>query len=104
MTIQINTDNNLSVKDAYEENLNQVLNKELGRFEEYLTRIEVHFSDENADRKTSNDKRCSLEARLKGKQPVVVSHDADTYDEAIAGAARKMKSTLTSIIEKQRGY
>lgn len=104
MIIQINTDNNLSVKEAYEEKLNQILNKELGRFEENLTRIEVYFSDANAERKTANDKHCALEARVKGKQPVAVSDTGDTYDLAITGAARKLKSILDSLIEKQRGY
>jgi hypothetical protein len=43
------------------------------RYSEHITRIEVKFSDEkNSDRDSENDKRCVLEARLKGLQPLVV--------------------------------
>jgi hypothetical protein len=38
----------------------------------------VKFSDENSDRDSENDKRCVLEARLKGLQPV--SSHADTVE------------------------
>jgi hypothetical protein len=37
----------------------------------------VKFSDENSDRDSENDKRCVLEARLKGLQPLVVTSHAD---------------------------
>jgi hypothetical protein len=45
----------------------------LDRYSEHITRIEVKFSDENSDRDSENDKRCVLEARLKGLQPLVVT-------------------------------
>jgi hypothetical protein len=40
----------------------------------------VKFSDENSDRDSENDKRCVLEARLKGLQPLVVTGHADTVE------------------------
>jgi hypothetical protein len=35
-----------------------------------------------------------MEARLEGRQPIAVTHEAKTIDQAIDGAAGKMKSSL----------
>ena len=67
MTIQINTDNNLNVHETYQAQLKDLLSKELSRFEEHITRIEVHLSDENGDKESDDDKQCMIEARLKGR-------------------------------------
>jgi hypothetical protein len=40
--------------------------------------------------------RCLLEARLAGLQPIAVSHEAATLQEAVAGAADKLKRSLDS--------
>ena len=45
-----------------------------------------------------NDTRCLLEARMEGRQPIAVSHQADTYEQAVSGAIDKLKSSLDTII------
>jgi hypothetical protein len=51
-----------------------VVRDSLDRFSEQITRVEVHLSDQNSDKKFGNeDKRCLLEARLAGLQPISVS-------------------------------
>lgn len=104
MTFQINTDNHLTVSPEYAEKIEDMVISEVGHFDEHLTRIEVYLSDQNAHKETATDKRCNIEARLKGKQPVVVSDDAATYDQAITGAAAKLKAALDTIVSKSRGY
>ena len=46
---------------------------------------------------SKNDKKCLLEARLKGRQPIAVSDTGDTYDYALGGAVDKLKSMLSTI-------
>jgi len=104
MTIQINTDNHLTVSPEYAEKIKGMILGEIDHFIEHLTRIEVYLSDQNAQKETATDKRCNIEAKLKGKPPVAVSDDADTYDQAISGAAARLKTTLDTIISKSRGY
>lgn len=67
MIIQLNTDNNLSVHEAFGTTLEDLLCNELSRYSEHITRIEVHLSDENGSKGGINDKRCLLEARLEAK-------------------------------------
>ena len=50
MTIEINTDKNLSVHEAFEAQLDSLLSEELRRFSEHITRLEVHLSDENGNK------------------------------------------------------
>jgi len=67
----------------------------LSRFNDWLTRVEVHLSDENSIAKTGDeDKRCVMEARPAGSQPISVSHQGATLAQALGGAAKKLARHL----------
>ena len=102
MLVQVNTDNHSSGREAVETYYTETLNKSLSRFEEHITRVEVYLGDENNRKKGPNDKRCILEARLEGMQPVAVTSHADDRDRAFKLAIDKLKSALDSIIGRQR--
>ncbi len=104
MTIQINTDKNLSVHKAFEAQLDSLLSEELSRFSEHITRLEVHLSDENGNKQGLNDKRCMIEARLEGRQPIAVTDRANDYDLAVSGAIEKLKASLDTIVGKLRHH
>ena len=70
---------------------------------EDLTRVEVHLSDENGGKSGPKDKRCKMEARPKGHQPILVSHDADSLTQAVEGAAEKLEHALEHLFGKLRG-
>ena len=72
----------------------------LERFDDFLTRIEVHVSDENAQKAGADDKRCQIEARPKGHQAVSVTHKAESLQLAVEGAAEKMRHALEHLIGK----
>ena len=73
MIIQINTDNNLTVHESFNAELDERIKEKLQRFAGQLTRIEVHLSDENGSKEGQKDKRCLMEARMEGMQPIVVT-------------------------------
>ena len=54
MTIQLNSDNNLTLHEAFRTQLNTLLSEELSRFSGHITRLEAHFSDENGHKDSSN--------------------------------------------------
>ena len=72
----------------------------LERFDNFLTRIEVHVSDENAQKAGADDKRCQIEARPKGHQAVSVTHKAESLQLAVEGAAEKMRHALDHLMGK----
>lgn len=94
MTIILNTDKNISGNERLDAYVNSVIAEELSRFEDHITRIEVHLSDENAGKEGNNDKRCMLEARLKNKQPIAVTSHANTMEKSLNDAINKLKTSL----------
>jgi ribosome-associated translation inhibitor RaiA len=104
MTIQLNTDNNLSVHEAFGNKLDDLLSEELSRFSEHITRLEVHLSGEDGSKEGINDKRCLLEARLEGRQPIAVTGLANTYELAVNSAIDKLTAALDTILGRLRNH
>ena len=94
MKIQINTDHNIQGRERMIEQAEAIVESTLGHLTEHITRIEVHLSDENGKKTGGHDKRCMMEARLEGHQPIAVTHEEETIGQAIGGAAEKLKSSL----------
>ncbi|HYI79019.1 MAG TPA: HPF/RaiA family ribosome-associated protein [Chryseolinea sp.] len=104
MLIQINTDRNIDGSVRMSNYFSGVIESTLDRFNEHITRVEAHLSDENSGKEGPDDKRCMLEVRVKGLQPIAVTHKAETLDQAVTGAAEKMKNILETTIAKIRAY
>ena len=102
MQIQLNTDKHVQGDDALGAWVEQQLRERLGRFGDAVTRIEVHLSDINGARAGGDDKRCKLEARLAGRQPVAVSHDAGKVADAMFGAADKLQRMMDATLGRTR--
>lgn len=100
MQVQVNTDKNIQGEDLAER-VRTMVSDALDRFSDRVTRVEVHLSDENSHKAGDDDKRCLLEARPAGLQPIAVSHQADTLPQAIDGALDKLKRALESALGKQ---
>ncbi len=103
MQIQVNSDNHIQSSIRLEEWVRTTIESTLERYEEDLTRVEVHLRDENGDKPGPHDMRCQLEARPKGHQPVSVTHKAATLELAIDGAAAKLEHALEHLFGKLRG-
>lgn len=96
MQVQVNTDDKVEGSEALSRQVTEAVEAVLSRFRDRLTRVEIHLSDENAGKSGSDDKRCVIEARPVGQQPVGVTHQAATLEQAYSGALRKLKSMLES--------
>ena len=107
MQVQLNTDHNIEGHEALTAQVSGVVESALSRFSDHITRVEVHVSDENGDKSGQDDMRCVMEARLQGRQPIAVTHQAATLDQAVDGAADKLtrmiESTLGRLRDRKRG-
>jgi hypothetical protein len=95
MHIEISTDNNIRGGDLGP-HVESVVGAVLGHLASQITRVEVHLTDENAGKRGPDDKRCVMEARLQGRKPQAVTHNAETVEQAIKGAADKLRRVLDS--------
>lgn len=98
MKIQLNTDVHINGTDALAARVGATVEQALKRFSAHITRVEVHLSDQDAGKHGQHDQRCMLEARLEGRQPVVVTEHAATLDQAVHGAAQKLVHRLGSTL------
>ncbi len=96
MEIQFNTDSSVMGTENVAERIEAQLRDRLGRFEERLTRLEIHVSDSNARKGGGDDKRCTIEARPRGGDPVTVTAEAGDVDSAARQASAKMVALLDS--------
>ncbi len=97
MQIQFNTDKNVTASEGLVESSTTLLSEELRRYGQQITRVEVHFSDEDGNKDGLNDKRCMVEARLAGMQPIAVTNHANTHEQALSGAIDKLKNSLEKV-------
>jgi len=104
MTIQINSDNNITGTEGLSSFVESTIAETLKRFDNYITRVEVHLNDENGNKSGINNKGCMLEARLEGKQPVAVTAHGDTIQEALKSALSKLKSSLNTTLGKLQDH
>ncbi|MGH9595373.1 MAG: HPF/RaiA family ribosome-associated protein [Edaphobacter sp.] len=106
MQVQINSDNNISMHTKLSDSIGAYINNVLQRFAPYLTRVEVHLTDENSKKSGPNDKRCVLEARPKRHHSLVVTNASNDIETAFSGAAAKMhrqlENTYGRLADKRR--
>ena len=102
MQIQINTGHNVDGREALAAQFRAVVESALDRFSDRITRVEVHLSDENGQKHGADDKRCMIEARLEGHQPLAVTHHAAALDKAVDGAADKILKLIEHTLGRLR--
>jgi ribosome-associated translation inhibitor RaiA len=100
MQIQVNTDRHIQGGENLQERVQAMVEDAVSHLRDRITRIEVHLSDENSDKGGDKDKRCMLEARVGGMQPIAVTHQAETLALAIDGAAEKLERALGNALGK----
>lgn len=101
MQIQINSDKRIVTDAAATASFKADIERLLARFAQEITRVEVHLSDLNGPKPGVVDKRCLLEVRPKGKNPISVTHVAKQVEPAVRGASQKMQRLLETTFGKK---
>lgn len=104
MQVQINTDNHIDGNERLVNFFSNEVTTELERFDSLITRVEVHFGDENGGKFGKNDKRCLIEVRMEKQQPIAVTDYADTIEKAFHSALNKVKKVIDTTHEKMQHY
>ena len=99
MQIQFNSDSSVMGTENVAERIEAQVREKLARFEDRLTRLEVHVRDENGRKGGDDDKACVIEARPRGGRAIGVTEHAATVDDA----ARKAAHTLAQRLERHFG-
>lgn len=102
MTIQINGGDDFENSERATVYFTEMVTKELDRFAELLTRVEVHFSDINGAKGGPDDKKCVIEARMKHRDPVAATAQDDKPEKAFRASLSKVKASMTTIVGKMQ--
>jgi|SRR5215510_6538856 len=94
MLIHVTTDNHIQGRERLVNEVQAAIGDCLDRFAQQIMRVEVHLSDENGKKAGDDDKKCTLEARLSGLQPVAVSGNGANLDQAVSSALDKLVHAL----------
>ncbi|HMC15689.1 MAG TPA: HPF/RaiA family ribosome-associated protein [Albitalea sp.] len=101
MQVLLNTGTHVDGRHQMAEHLETVVKDALGRFGGQITRVEAHVAQQNSQVKGNPDEiHCTLEARLAGREPVVVKDHASTAHQAIHGAVDKLKRAVKAALTK----
>ncbi len=101
MQFQFNSDSSVMGTQNVAERIEEMVRDKLARFEDRLTRIEVHVSDENGPKHGADDKTCMIEARPRGGKPIGVTEHAPKVDAAARKAATTMAQRLERLFGKE---
>lgn len=100
MQFQFNSDSSVMGTDNVAERIETQVRQKLARFEDRLTRLEVHVRDDNGRKGGADDKACMIEARPRGGKPVGVTEHAADVDTAARKAAGTMAQRLERVLGK----
>lgn len=104
MIIQINTDATLTGHEERREAIKAVVTNAVEHFTERISRVEVHLSDEDGRGHAKNDVRCVMEVRISGRNPEAVTHHASSLDDAVDGAAEKLRHALEHALGREQQH
>ena len=82
--------------------VSEKINHGLKHYADKISRVEVHLSDQNAEKAGPDDVQCKLEARVEGLQPMIVTSANESKERAVDDAVDKMKATLNTAFGKIR--
>ncbi len=100
MIVQINTGNQVDIDQSVRQNINDNLTATLDRFQDRITRVQVHLNDENSEKGGAADKRCMMEARLSGLDPIAVTAHDETIHRVSRGALNKLERAIDNQLGK----
>jgi ribosome-associated translation inhibitor RaiA len=103
MQVQVHTDNHVNGSAGLKAHVESIVMGALDRFGNRVTRVEVHIGDENGHKGGEHDKRCAMEARLSGLQPIAVTGQGTIVEAAISAAVDKLVRAIDRTLEKKYG-
>jgi hypothetical protein len=98
--VQLNTGHEIAGTEELAAAVRSVVENAANGMQDQVTRVEVHLHDENAAKGGDDDKRCMMEARIAGLDPLTVTHRAGSIDEAVDGAGHKLRRVLEGALRE----
>lgn len=90
--------------DALGEHIERQIEHALRHHESRFTRVDVHVHDDKAGRDGAADKRCVIEVRPAGADPLAVNDHGDDFYSTATLAAKKLERAVQNFVERLRTH
>jgi len=100
MQIKVNTAET-SVTDALHQRVVDRVTRAVRHVGRTVTRVEVHLRDDKRGRRGQDDRRCLMEARLAGHDPLVVEASGRDLYRTIDRASEKLARALDRAVQRR---
>ena len=104
MFIEFHSDNNVKTSEETVAPFRDQINNSFKTYSHQVSSVQVHFSDENGNKGGQDDKRCMMEVRLDGKDPIAVTARLSNITQALKFASDKMKASLDTRRDKLKNH
>ncbi len=101
MQIQIRW-SDVEKSEALGQHINEQVEHALRNVRPHFTRVVVHIHDDNAAKSGTNDKRCQIELRPAGADPLSVDDTADELYKVVATACKKLERAAQTFVDRHR--
>jgi hypothetical protein len=101
MKINVRIDSQIKGTEGLDEHISDIVEHALSRFNDRISSVEVHLKDQNGQKGGADDKDCMMEAHVNGQHPTAVSHQESTFEQAIKGAAAKLKRSVENSLGRE---
>ena len=102
MQIQVNF-GDIESSPALHDHAQQEVERSLEHIADRVTRVEIHLRDDKQKRQGQDDKRCTIEARPAGGQPIVAEAKAGDIYEAVSDAAGRVGRAVQRWFDRRDG-
>lgn len=103
MQVQVHADDSIQGGDSLAQWATEEINTKLARLKEYVVRVEVFLTAVDALKATGGPgKKCVLETRANGRQPIAVNAEAEKVKDAFNAALDKLRRAVESDLDKVR--
>ncbi len=96
----VNSDHHITASESLSERVESVVTDTVDRYSDRITRVEVHLQDVNGASAVIGTSAARWKPVWVGVEPVVVTAEGASLQEAIDGAADKLERALEHAIER----
>lgn len=101
MNINVRIDSQIKGTEGLDDYISEIVTRALTKFGDRISGVDVHLKDQNGQKGGGGDKDCMMEAHLNGLQPTAVRDCAPAFEQAIKGAAAKLKRSVESNLGRE---
>ena len=101
MLIEVRTDGAIKSSEQSSDEVRVVIHAALDRFGDHIRRVDVHLSDAVGHKTGHADKSCMIEVHRDGREPIIVTHQESTMEQAIRGAVHNLKKSVVTAVGKE---